>query len=147
MRTSPPDLVERLQAVLRQGPPVRLAVLFGSTVRGGTRPDSDVDVAILPAGAGLDDEDELALARELTLAARAEVDLVRLDTASTLLKWQVATTGVPLTEISPGEFAKFQARAASEYIEFAPAFAYNGEIFRRRLVEQGKGAPPDSSGE
>ena len=78
-------------------------------------------------------------------AARAEVDLVRLDTASTLLKWQVATTGVPLSEISPGEFAKFQARAASEYIDFAPAFAYHGEIFRRRLVEQGKGAPPDPS--
>ena len=137
MRTASPELVERLQTALRKGPPVRVAVLFGSTVRGQIRPDSDVDIAILPAGAGLDDEDELALARELTLAARAEVDLVRLDTASTLLKWQVATTGVPLTEISPGEFVKFRARAASEYIEFAPALAYHGEIFRRRLVEQG----------
>ncbi len=137
MRTASPGLVERLQTALRKGPPVRLAVLFGSTVRGGTRPDSDVDVAILPVEPGLDDPDELALARELTLAARAEVDLVRLDTASTLLKWQVATTGVPLTEISPGEFVKFRARAASEYIEFAPALAYHGEIFRRRLVEQG----------
>ena len=137
MWTLPPELLERLQTALRGGPPVRLAVLFGSTVRAQIRPDSDVDIAILPDQSGLDDEDELSLARELTLAARAEVDLVRLDTASTLLKWQIATTGIPLTERAPGEFARFQARAASEYIEFAPALAYHGEIFRRRLIEQG----------
>ena len=44
--------------------------------------------------------------------------------------------GPLILEGTPGAFARFQARAASEYIEFAPAFAYHGETFRRRLIEQ-----------
>ena len=46
--------------------------------------------------------------------------------------------GVLLVEKSPQEFARFRARAASEYIEYAPALAYYGEVFRRRLIEQAR---------
>lgn len=119
-------------------PAIRLGVLFGSTALGRKRRDSDLDIAILPGASGLDDPAEVALARRLTLAARADVDLVRLDRASTLLKWQVARTGIPLYEARSGEFARFQARAASEYIDFAPSLAHYGEVFRRRLIEQGR---------
>jgi len=78
------------------------------------------------------------VSRRLALAAGAEIDLVDLAAASTLLKWQVATTGVPLVEAPPGEFARFRARAAAEYIDFAPALHHHGEIFRQRLTEQGR---------
>jgi predicted nucleotidyltransferase len=128
-------LAERLQKALNTVPLLRLAVLFGSAASGRNRTDSDVDLAILLREPDLDEPTELALARELTLAARTEVDLIRLDTASTLLKWQVATKGIALVEDLPGEFARFRARAAAEYIEYAPALAYYGEIFRRRLIE------------
>jgi uncharacterized protein len=134
-----PDLILRLRAALLAGPPVRLAMLFGSAASGRTRPDSDVDVAILMCESGTGDAPELRLSRALTLAARAEVDLIRIETASTLLKWQIATGGVLLVQKSPEEFARFRARAASEYIEYAPALVYQGEIFRRRLIEQGRG--------
>jgi predicted nucleotidyltransferase len=131
-----PDLVARLRAVLCTYPPVRLAILFGSAVSGRTRPDSDVDVAILTGEVEPDDSLEVMLSRELTLAARTDVDLIRIENASTLLKWQIATGGVLLVQRSPHELARFRARAASEYIEYAPALAYYGEIFRRRLIEQ-----------
>ena len=130
-------MVARLQAALRTGPPVRLAVLFGSAACARNRPESDVDVAILAPESGFDESGEVTLHRELALAARKNLDLVRLERASTLLRWQIAIKGVVLVEASPGEFARFRARAASEYIEYAPALAYHGEIFRRRLVEQG----------
>jgi predicted nucleotidyltransferase len=129
-------LIARLQSALRDGPPLRLAVLFGSAAAGRRRPDSDVDVAIQAPASGVTSASERALARALALAAGAEVDLVHLENASTLLKWLIATTGVPLSEASPGEFARFRARAAAEYIDYAPAAAYHGEIFRRRLIEQ-----------
>ncbi len=132
------DLVGRLRAVLEKGPPLRLAILFGSAARGRSRLDSDVDVAVLVPESTLDDAGERTLGRELALAAGAELDLFRLERASTLLKWQIATTGVPLVEGSPGEFVRFRAHAISEYIDYAPAFAYHGEIFRRRLIEQGR---------
>jgi uncharacterized protein len=137
-RTLDAGTLSRLKAALRTGPPLRLAVLFGSAARGQLRPESDIDVAVLIGEAGLDEAQELALGRALVLAAGTEVDLVRLEQASTLLKWQIATKGTPLYERSPGEFARFRARAASEYIELAPALAHHGEIFRQRLMQRGR---------
>lgn len=131
-----PELVERLRAALGGGPPVRLAVLFGSAASGRQRPDSDVDVAVLAPIAGLDESLERSLHRALTRGARSDVDLVRIERASTLLTWQIALRGVLLAEASPGEFARFRARAASDYIDYAPSLAHHGEIFRRRLIEE-----------
>jgi uncharacterized protein len=133
-----PDLIVRLRTALETGPPVRLAVLFGSAASGRTRPDSDVDVAILLGESDPAEPLELALSRTLTLAAGTEVDLIRIERASTLLKWQIATNGVLLVQQSPEEFPRFRARAASEYIDYAPALAHYGETFRRRLTEQGR---------
>lgn len=140
-----PTLVTRLEAALRSGPPLGVAVLFGSAALGTNRAESDVDVAILAGTSGFDESAELALNRALTLAAGAEVDLVRIENASTLLRWQIAVKGVVLFESTPGEFARFRARAASEYIDFAPALAYHGEIFRRRLIEQAAPAVTDAA--
>jgi predicted nucleotidyltransferase len=129
-----PDLLARLSATLAATPGLRLGVLFGSLARGRARPDSDVDVAILPGPEGLDDRADLELQSELARAVGRDVDLVRLDRASTILMWQVARHGVALLEARAGEFARFRARAAAEYIDFAPAFLHHGEIFRRRLA-------------
>jgi len=115
---------------------LRLAVLFGSAAAGRARPDSDVDIAVLGAARELDEHIEVRLTRELSLAARRNVDLIRLERASTMLGWQIAGKGVPIIERTAGEFARFRARAASEYLEFAPAFSYPGEIVRRKLIEQ-----------
>ena len=130
-----PELIAKLRGVFDTGPPLRLAVLFGSAAVGRRRPDSDLDVAILT-----DDPLDLGRTRdliaELARAADADVDLVTIDEAPTLLKWRIAVHGIPITEAPPGEFVRFQARAASEYLDFAPALEYHGEIFRRRLVEE-----------
>jgi predicted nucleotidyltransferase len=128
-------LVEHLKAALTATPTVRLAVLFGSVAAGRQRTDSDLDIAVLPAESGFDASDEASLRRSLTRAAARDVDFIRIDQAPTLLLWQIATKGSPLFEATPGEFHRFQARAASEYLDYAPALAYNGEIFRRRLAE------------
>jgi predicted nucleotidyltransferase len=119
---------------------VRLAVLFGSAARGRLQPGSDLDVALLPAAAASasgppwSDDDDLALQSTLTLAAGREVDLVRLDQASTILKWQIASAALPLLEDRPGELARFRAHAASEYADFAPSYQRYAEIFRKRLI-------------
>jgi predicted nucleotidyltransferase len=130
------DLLNRLQQTLASGPPIGLAVLFGSSAAGRTRADSDVDVAIQPRRP-LTHSELQALTSALAHAASADVDLVELDSVSTLLRWQIATHGIPLVERTPGDFARFRARAAAEYIDFAPALAHHGEVFRRRLVAQG----------
>ena len=137
MQSADPTLIGRLRTALEGLAGIRLAVLFGSAASGRARPDSDVDIAVLGEHE-LDAGAESRLARTLSLATGRNVDLIRLQRASTLLKWQIASKGVPLVERTPGEFARFRAMAASEYLEFAPAFSYHGEIFRRRLIEQGR---------
>ncbi|MBI3270904.1 MAG: nucleotidyltransferase domain-containing protein [Planctomycetes bacterium] len=125
---------DRLRAALRAGPALRLAMLFGSGASGTLRPESDVDVAILPANPQQSLHEDLALQAALSMACGREVDLVRLDQAVTLLRWQVARHGRPLLAASPAEVSRFVADAASEYLDFAPAFERAAEVFRRRLL-------------
>jgi predicted nucleotidyltransferase len=95
----------------------RLAILLGSRARDTTHPGSDIDVGIVPR------DQELGLTAELELQARLEracgrpVDLVRLDRASTALRWQAVIASVPLFEISPGESSRFAAAAALEHAD------------------------------
>ena len=75
-----------LREALESRPGVRLAVLFGSAARGTTGPRSDLDVGvILEEGLGLT-EVENALAR----ATGRRVEVVRLDTAPPLLRFEIA---------------------------------------------------------
>lgn len=135
-----PSLSSALREVCGNGPVLRLAVLFGSFATGRSHAQSDVDVAIVPEDGDLPLADELALQVALGRACGREVDLVRLDQASTLVRWQVARDGHPLWEGRPGEYSRFVASAAADYLDFAPAFERASELFRRRLAE---GAAPE----
>ncbi len=128
------DVIEGLRAVLREGPPLRLAMLFGSAATGRLRPDSDIDIAILPEDGDMPLRVELDLQVALERASGRQVDVARLDRASTLVRWEVARFGKPLWSSPPGEIVRFTAEAASEYLDFAPAFEQAAEAFRRTLA-------------
>jgi predicted nucleotidyltransferase len=123
----------RLGAALAEGPPLRLAVLFGSRATGRARAGSDVDVGIIPVDAALSLHDELALASALSALSKTEVDIVRLDDTAPLLGAEIARDGVCLFEESPGVFAAFRAQAISRWIEFDDTIAPHRARFLRRL--------------
>ena len=131
-----PDLalVGGLRVVLAAGPRLRLALLFGSAAAGELREGSDVDVAILPEDPGLPLAAELALQAQLSRVARREVDLVRLDRAPTLVKYQVARHGQLLLASDRFARSRFVAQAVSEYLDFEPALRRAQERFRLRLI-------------
>ena len=96
---------------------MRLAVLFGSAARGESGRDSDLDVGVLfEAGrestAGL----EVALGR----ATGRRLDLVRLDAAPPLLRFEIARDGRVLLEQAPHAWADFRARAMIDWWDWAP---------------------------
>jgi predicted nucleotidyltransferase len=130
------SLAEALTRVLRTGPPLRLALWFGSGARGALRPDSDLDIAIAPCEA-LSLADELALQRDLEAATGRDVDLVRLDRADMLLRHRIARDGQVLLE-QPGELTRFRAHAWTEWWDFAPTYEHAARCFRRRLVRIAK---------
>jgi hypothetical protein len=78
--------------------------------------------------------EELTLQTELHRVSGRKVDLVRLDRASTLLRWQVVRYGRALVEAGPFAAARFAADAVAEYLDFAPAFERAVENFRRVLT-------------
>lgn len=66
------------------------------------------------------------------------MDVVRLDTASTLVRWEVARDGLVLRAVPEREFSHFVATAALEHADFAPLWERTAETFRRRVAASGR---------
>ena len=112
---------------------VEVAILFGSAAKGRLRPDSDIDIGILPSpDRALGFDEELALVAELEQILGREVDLVRLDTASTLLRFE-ASQGRRLYEARVDAFADFVARALVEHEDLRPVLLRCAAGMFRRL--------------
>jgi uncharacterized protein len=135
---SDPALLAALRRVLAEGPPLALAVLFGSRATGRATPRSDVDIGIIPADPALSLADELLLTSDLSGATGTEVDLVRLDREDPLTGRAVALDGVCLFEAAPGLFAAYRARAVSHWIDFEETIAPHRDRFLRRLARGGR---------
>lgn len=83
------ELVEALQQRL---PDLLAVYLFGSRARDEARPDSDLDLAVLVAGK-LQPVALWELAQTLAALTGYDVDLVDLRSASTVMQYQIITTG------------------------------------------------------
>jgi predicted nucleotidyltransferase len=128
-------VVDRIRRVLESGPPLRLAVLFGSAARGRFRSDSDLDVALLPVDPSLPLASELDLQVSLERATGRSVDLVRLDHAPTLLRWDIARHGRVLLANPAGEHLRFLSEAACENADFAPSLQHAAGLYLKHLLD------------
>jgi uncharacterized protein len=126
------ELASRLGSALQGRPEVRLAFLFGSSVTKGLASANDVDVAVAFAHS-------VSLLEQCELGARLEeivgreVDLVDLDEASTLLRWEVARSGIVLWARDQRELADFRARVPLEYFDLQPFLEREAEGLRKVL--------------
>lgn len=132
-------LLDRLRGVLAAGPRLRFAILFGSRARGRARPDSDIDVAILPEDSALSLMEEHTLAAELERVAGAPVDLVRIDHAPAALKWRIARDAVVLSSSPPAAAIRFLAGAGIEHDEVLDLEIEAMRLFRARLAAPAAG--------
>jgi predicted nucleotidyltransferase len=106
-----------LTSALSADPDIQLAVIFGSAARGelGRRSDLDVGVIGLRSTARL-----AALAVILTRIAGRHVDLVQLETAPPLLRFEIARDGTVMFQRHPHLWSDFKARAMVDWWEWAP---------------------------
>lgn len=93
-----------------------------------------MDIGIIPSDPGMSLREELELELLLTAASHRPVQVVRLDRASTLLRWQAALHGRALLSDPPQEISRFRARAAIEYAELRLVRDPAAERFRARLA-------------
>jgi uncharacterized protein len=111
-------LLERLRQGITSLPEVRLAVLFGSTARGQARPQSDVDLGVL-----LDPDTpdvRLKTETELGRAAGRSVDVVFLNQAPPLLRFEIAKEGILLHQDQDHLWTDFKTRAMLDWWDWAP---------------------------
>ena len=111
-------LLERLRQSASSLPEVRLAVLFGSTAKGQARKGSDVDLGILLSPDTQEARDRARI--ELGRATEKEIDVVFLDAAPPLLRFEISRDGVLLLEREEGLWTGFKARAMVDWWDWAP---------------------------
>lgn len=127
---TPDGLIVR---TLRTHWPEALAVYaFGSQIQGQAGPESDLDLALLlPAYA--DPLVRWDVAQQLAIALGCDVDLLDLRAASTVMQYQVITTGQCLWAQQPAA-GLFECFVLSEKLDFDAARA--GLL--TEIAEQGK---------
>jgi predicted nucleotidyltransferase len=124
---------------LAQVPGVRLALLFGSTVSGRTRSDSDIDVAVWLAPNGPSSRYEMtrallgALGRVLPAS---RIDLVILNDAGSRLAAEVARHGRVVYEGETGEIQRFRRYTAARLQDTEPRRRMIFPIRMKRLREE-----------
>lgn len=121
----PMALAARLRHALAARPAIVCAWLFGSRARGGARPDSDIDIAVLliddPSGRLPDSA--IALAGELEDEIGASLDLVIANRAPPDLVHRVMRDGVLLLDRAPGKRIAFEVAARNRWFDLQPVLA------------------------
>jgi predicted nucleotidyltransferase len=121
---------QRLSAVSAQFG-LRLVLLFGSAARGQARPDSDCDIAV--AGCPPDRFWDLSVALQATIRGGAQLDLVRLEPADPLFRYEILRDAVLLYG-DPDLFCEFRAFAFRDFHDSASLFALERTLLRKKLA-------------
>jgi predicted nucleotidyltransferase len=116
--TTPEELTEIIRNHGPSYPAILAVYLFGSQSTGKAKPESDLDLAILLQPGQEKDFPllELAVSLERTLGRR--VDLVILNRAGELLKYQVRRYGRLLFERDPRLRKQFEIRGRKSFEDF-----------------------------
>ena len=116
-KIDPVDSLRDLTLALSADPDVQLAVVFGSAAKGTLHRQSDLDIAVM----GVPSTTRLAgVAVTLARIAGREIDLIALETAPPLLRFEIARDGAVLVARDRHLWPDFQARAMVDWWEWAP---------------------------
>ncbi len=116
-------IIKQLDSFFSSKREVVAVYLFGSWAAGKSKKNSDADVAVLlgPVAAKKAFTLQLRWQEELARILGINVDLVILNEADPLLKFQVYSKGLPAHIKMPASAEKFKWRAISEYWDWTPS--------------------------
>lgn len=108
------NIIEKCKEVLMEYKEILFAYVFGSYVQGKIRLDSDIDIAIY-----LEDEIDLdrylAIKMKLTEVCKREVDLVILNEATPLLKYEIYRNNIPIFSRNRDIETRYKVKLLFEY--------------------------------
>ena len=140
MSQTRPDLRARIAQAVAAIDGIGTVAVFGSQARDRARPNSDLDIAILPAGA------DSAVRRTLIARASAaleglvpsrRVDVVLVDEAPELLRHRIFAYGRIVVQHRPEDWRAWRVRTMREHGDREPYRRMLRDAQRRRL-QKGK---------
>jgi predicted nucleotidyltransferase len=88
------QIVEKIVEYFQNDPRVCAVFLLGSAAKGQMRPDSDIDIAILPAsGEKITDTQRISLAADLSIFSGLKLDIGILSSANLIYAKEAILTG------------------------------------------------------
>lgn len=112
------NMLEQLIDLCKKESAVLAAYLFGSAAEGRDRESSDLDIAILLEKDAADSFALLPFISALERACLCPVDVVVLNRAGEVLKYQVRKYGRLIFERDPQERARFEVRSRKFFEDF-----------------------------
>jgi uncharacterized protein len=134
-----PSLDERIRELAEPFQGISVLIFFGSRARGTHRPDSDLDVAILPNVKDSKARWDLRLGLAVALADLSpdgRVDVVLLDEAPDVLRQRVMEHGRVLINRDPEAWKELRVRTMREYGDREWARRMYEQAQYRRLQER-----------
>ncbi|MFB6226491.1 MAG: nucleotidyltransferase domain-containing protein [Candidatus Paceibacteria bacterium] len=116
------QIKQKLKEVLEQDEKTLFAFLFGSLVRGDDIESSDVDVGVYLRDDQLEDkfDEKLRLTNLLSEKLRRDVDVVILNRAAPLMKFEMYINSELILEKDKGKRLDFLLKAVNEYHDYRP---------------------------
>jgi predicted nucleotidyltransferase len=112
------DIAKKISALCLQESAIDAAYLFGSAATGKTRSMSDLDVAVLLDHASLDAFPLLSFISSLEGSFGRRVDVVILNRAGELLKYEVRRSGRLIFQRDASRRKKFEISGRKTYEDF-----------------------------
>lgn len=119
---------------------VKVAYLFGSQAKGNACQESDFDVAVLfkknpPDPMGIDETTYLSL--DLDKFFPAKLDIISLNDAPLLLKYEVVAHNQILYSENEPERIEFEVSVIKEYIDEEPLRKLYRQSFHKQILGKG----------
>lgn len=113
-------LIKTIESVLIKDPQIVFALLFGSQAHGDAFPFSDIDIAIYTMkDTEYDSQYKFLLMHKLSKALNVEnVDLIILNNAPPVLRYEILTTGILIFCRDDDLYAEFYSLSLREYFDF-----------------------------
>lgn len=127
------DLYESIAKACRQQKEILAAFVFGSRARGGIKPKSDTDIAVL-----LDENekpvfDYLECKASIERALTTEVDLVVLNDAGEFMKYQVRRDGHRVYDRDPEKRKQWELMSRKFYQDYLHLHSIYMHVFYNKL--------------
>lgn len=130
---------DKLAPFFKDKPEIMFAYLFGSIARGTAGKLSDIDIAIyvgpfcLPQTGAYGYQSEMLV--ELQALLKRKVDVVLLNYASTMLKFQVLKNGSLIYCRLEKERRLFHEKTVVQYLDIKPLLKVQSYYLHKRLAE------------